>query len=1305
MPHGLTSTATYRAMDIFISYAPEDAQMLAELEKRLALIAKKGIIRLLHRGKIGAGKDYDAVAASDLEAARIVLLLVSPDFLASAECSSETNCALRRSETGNVRVIPVLLRDSDWQHAEFKHLQPLPADKVPLQQWAYPDEAWQNVVNEIRKAIESVSVVSERAMGRAGSSSSDSDEMRAARAAYLREVTEAAALRPVLAGLDENRFPLADVRIPLKQANGDNEESLSLLLDWLRSPPRGSKTVLVLGEVGSGKTELMATVAAEIAEVASSNADSPIPLLIEARQLLKHGLEQAARDQWSVVREAVCKLLEHRSSRWVVLVDGLDEAGPHGLSAVQALQRILGDRLHALAIASRPSTRPLIPSAVEIWLRAWSFEDVNCLLDRWATHDPEPVRALRASTQWSSIARICASPLMTTLCIVAACNESPLLHSRAGVYTAVIDHFVQIWARERAARTGIKVEQEQVIAILQELALEIVRRERVRVSRSELRSMLRRTAPNAALALEDALEKQIGLLAPRGANEYDFAIRGCAEHLAGRALAAMGDDAVVDAAYESWGEEACRHAIGWVALQDPARAVGLLRCLLVDEGHDLQLALHANHLRPVRIAIRVAADLGELAAPVSGSLTRACLRRLLDETSVWVGDRIADAVQELANAGGPCWDTIEPHLTALLLIPEASPAPWYHAQSWKTPEAWVQALFHQEADVRCIALERLSAWVDDPSVRQLIEWELYDEAMSPGSVSPALVAGLSLRSASRDESFVAIHQRLLDRLENGGQLIGAAAALALRPDEAPAMQIVEALDHADQGYTLPPSAAVVLRELGDNPDGKKALDEKMPSWNDFKFVDPKPDISVDLTRWKRPPPSSRVYTRLCKAMVPRIPSMGAQHLQRILDHYPEDGIHSLFAAATEHPERVETILRAYGDHGRGLIFWTDEEALGRAAVRHRSLRESLLRLWRTMKENSTWSGTRSVISQSYPGRALHWLVMEGDEEAIRIYAEWLPGSREMGMGSFRPRAIPAEILKHEPIKRAALAIKDHVWQEATEGHDNEQGHRIKLMATTAGSVLHCMWPLWIHDEKFCSGLMKWLEGDDVEQFRAVLLALQGLSLPAKLASVVPAAMSRWANNPPNDGINHSLDVCWEMMLRFMRRSGVAPELNSWLRRLVEERTQFALHAACILIPHVEPTDAAGLSRAAAESPWGGWNNFDPPEDSHCQQLVAAAPDAWATAIAVMICSAPLYVAGRILPLFNGLPTDFKHAVARVWMKSAEPLELPWTTEGSLSLRTVRPADRIRQILFDLGLENDPIGSEQEAGNVNGQDDR
>lgn len=1292
-------------MDIFISYAPEDAQMLSELEKRLALIAKSGSIRLLHRGKIGGGQNYDSVAASDLEAARIVLLLVSPDFLASAECSLETNRALRRSEAGNVRVIPVLLRDSDWQHAEFRHLQPLPTSKIAVQQWTYRDEAWQNVISEIRNVIESMPSASERASGHAAVSAPDSDEMRAARAAYLREVTEAAALRPVLAGLDENRFPLADVRIPLKQANGDNEESLNLLLDWLRSPPRDSKTVLVLGEVGSGKTELMATVAAEIAEAASSNDDSPIPLLIEARRLLNHGLEQAAQDRWPVVMDAVCELLGHRSSRWVVLVDGLDEAGPHGLSAVQALQRLLGDRLHALAIASRPSMRPLIPSAIEIWLRAWSSEDVNCLLDRWANHDPKPVRALRASPQWSSIARICANPLMTTLCLVAACNESSLLHSRAGVYTAVIDHFVQIWARERAARTGMKVEQEQVIATLQELALEIVRRERVSVSRSELRSMLRRSAPNAALALEDTLERQIGLLVPRGANEYDFAIRGCAEYLAGRALAAMGDDAVVDAAYTSWGEEACRHAIGWVALQDPARAVGLVRCLLVHEKHDLQLVLHASHLRPVRVAIRAAADLGDLAAPVSEALTGACLHRLLDETSVWVGDRIADAVHELANAGGPCWDRIESLLTALMLMPEAITAHWYHAQSWKTPEAWVQALFHQDADVRCIALERLSAWVDDPSVRQLIEWELYDEAMSPGSVSPALVAGLSLRSASRDDSFAALRRRLLDRLESGGQLIGAAAALALRPDEAPAMQIVTALKHADQGYTFPPGAAVVLRELGDDPEGKKALDEKMPSWNRFKFIAPRLDISQDLTRWKRPPPSSRVYTRLCKAMVPRIHSMSAQHLQRILDHYPEDAVHSLFAGATEHPERVEAILRAYVDRGRGPIFWSDEEALGRAAVRHRSLRESLLRLWRTMKENSTWSGTRSVISQSYPGRALHWLVMEGDEEAIHIYAEWLPGSREMGMGSFRPRAIPAEILKHEPIKRAALAIKDHVWQEATEGRDNEQGHRIKLMATTAGSVLHCMWPLWIHDEEFCSGLMKWLEGDDVEQFRAVLLALQGLSLPAKLASVVPAAMSRWANNPPNDGINHSLDVCWEMILRFMRRSGVAPELNSWLRRLVEERTRFALHAACILIPHVEPTDAAGLSRAAAESPWGGWNNFDPPEDYHCQQLVAAAPDAWATAVTVMICSAPLYVAGRILPLFNGLPNDFKHAVARVWMKSAESLELPWTNEGSLTLRTVRPADRIRQILFDLGLENDPIRSEQEAGDVSGQGDR
>jgi hypothetical protein len=51
-----------------------------------------------------------------LQDASIILLLVSPDFLASDYCySMEMQWALERHHTGESHVIPILLRPTDWQ--------------------------------------------------------------------------------------------------------------------------------------------------------------------------------------------------------------------------------------------------------------------------------------------------------------------------------------------------------------------------------------------------------------------------------------------------------------------------------------------------------------------------------------------------------------------------------------------------------------------------------------------------------------------------------------------------------------------------------------------------------------------------------------------------------------------------------------------------------------------------------------------------------------------------------------------------------------------------------------------------------------------------------------------------------------------------------------------------------------------------------------------------------------------------------------------------------------------------------------
>ncbi|HEX9732192.1 MAG TPA: AAA family ATPase, partial [Thermoanaerobaculia bacterium] len=91
-----------------------------------------------------------------LEKAHVILLLVSPDFIASDFCwSTEMARAMERHEAGTARVIPVLLRPVDnWQEAPFGKLQGLPPGGKAVTEHANRDVALRDVTAGIRKALE-----------------------------------------------------------------------------------------------------------------------------------------------------------------------------------------------------------------------------------------------------------------------------------------------------------------------------------------------------------------------------------------------------------------------------------------------------------------------------------------------------------------------------------------------------------------------------------------------------------------------------------------------------------------------------------------------------------------------------------------------------------------------------------------------------------------------------------------------------------------------------------------------------------------------------------------------------------------------------------------------------------------------------------------------------------------------------------------------------------------------------------------------------------------------------------------------
>jgi hypothetical protein len=96
-----------------------------------------------------------------LNAAQIILLLISSDFLASDYCYGvEMKRAIERHDLGEATVIPVILRDVDWGRSSFAQLQALPRDARPVTSWLNIDEAFADVARGIRRIIEETSKVS-----------------------------------------------------------------------------------------------------------------------------------------------------------------------------------------------------------------------------------------------------------------------------------------------------------------------------------------------------------------------------------------------------------------------------------------------------------------------------------------------------------------------------------------------------------------------------------------------------------------------------------------------------------------------------------------------------------------------------------------------------------------------------------------------------------------------------------------------------------------------------------------------------------------------------------------------------------------------------------------------------------------------------------------------------------------------------------------------------------------------------------------------------------------------------------------
>ena len=154
-------TNSMDTLKIFCSYASEDRGLMERFRAHSRVLERLNV-SIWYADNVSPGTEWERERDSQLTAAKLVLFLVSVDFISSREHrDKEILPAMARYNAGKTRVIPIILRPVDWRETSFGKLSPLPTGgkAVTDSSWRRQDQAFFNIVTGIKRAIKDITVV------------------------------------------------------------------------------------------------------------------------------------------------------------------------------------------------------------------------------------------------------------------------------------------------------------------------------------------------------------------------------------------------------------------------------------------------------------------------------------------------------------------------------------------------------------------------------------------------------------------------------------------------------------------------------------------------------------------------------------------------------------------------------------------------------------------------------------------------------------------------------------------------------------------------------------------------------------------------------------------------------------------------------------------------------------------------------------------------------------------------------------------------------------------------------------------
>jgi hypothetical protein len=364
---------------VFYSYSHADEEYREHLEKHLSILRNNGLISEWHDRRIGAGAEWEQEIDAHLNTAQLILLLVSPDFLASQYCYSvEMTRALERHTTGEARVVPVIIRSVLWKGAPFGKLQALPTDAKAVDRWPNRDHALEDVATGIAEAVAAIKE------GRIARAVPDEPETDTAEGPVDHEQ---AAMSPDLEALFTSgsrvafNLPGISQTFPALPPNEVWRENMLYAIETMFASD--CKIVTVEGGQGLGKTTLLS----QFARKHSLKAVTRFIRVSDPRtwdlESLKDDLAAQVADVLGIdidgehgsIREGDFSTLVFRLSRYAarrrqsfyLVLDGLEELARETPETVRALGQLLPvglSGINLLLSGSLAELRPFLPSGI-----------------------------------------------------------------------------------------------------------------------------------------------------------------------------------------------------------------------------------------------------------------------------------------------------------------------------------------------------------------------------------------------------------------------------------------------------------------------------------------------------------------------------------------------------------------------------------------------------------------------------------------------------------------------------------------------------------------------------------------------------------------------------------------------------------------------------------------------------------------------------------------------------------------------------------------------------------------------------